>query len=95
MSIATTIRNQIGGKSLYMIGAKNLIDHGNGLSLRTGRVAAGKANYIKITLNASDTYDMEFQKIAKNCKVIAEETGVYFDMLHGMIEQHTGLYTSL
>lgn len=94
MSIAKTIQEQIGHKALYMLGAKNLLDHGDALSFR---VRGSKAvNYIKITLNSMDTYDLEFGKVwGHNYKVKATFDGAYVDMLHDLIEKETGLYTKL
>lgn len=93
-STADIIHDQLGHKALCMLGAKNLMNVGNGLSLRIRGSKA--ANYIKITLNAMDTYDMEFGKIrGLNCKVVATHTGIYCDMMHKLIETETGLYTSL
>ena len=94
MSIASVIRDQIGHKALYMLGAKNLLAHEKALSFR---VRGSKAvNYIKITLNGKDLYDLEFGKIwGSNYKVKATHEDVYVDMLHRLIEKETGLYTSL
>ncbi len=94
MSIAKTIQEQIGHKALYMLGAKNLLDHGDALSFR---VRGSKAvNYIKITLNGKDLYDMEFGKIwGMNYKVKATHNDSYADMMHDLIESETGLYTKL
>ena len=93
-NVAETIRQQIGNGALYMLGAKNLLDHGDALSFRVRGSRA--VNYIKITLNGMDMYDMEFGKIhGLNYKVKAEVANVYADMLRGIIEQETGLATSL
>jgi hypothetical protein len=95
LAIANTIKDQIGGKALFMIGAKNLMGHENGLSFRVGRNAK-KVNYVKITLNGRDLYDLEFGWIrGMKYTVKATETDYYFDMLHSAIEEHTGMYTSL
>ncbi len=94
MSIANTIRDQISGKTLFMLGAKNLLAHEDGFSFR---IRGSKAvNYIKITLNGKDLYDMEFGKVwGMNYKVKATHNDVYADMMHGLIESETGLYTKL
>jgi hypothetical protein len=94
MSIAKTIRDQIGGKALFMLGAKNLVDHGDALSFR---IRGSKAiNYIKITLNGMDLYNIEMGKIWGD-KYTVKYTldDAYNDMLHSIIERETGLYTSL
>jgi hypothetical protein len=94
--VAKIIQEQIGGKTFYMLGAKNLMSHGdeNALSFR---IRGSKAvNYIKISLNGKDLYDMEFGKIhGMNYKVKATHNDVYADMMHGLIESETGLYTKL
>lgn len=98
LATAETIRSQIGGRALFMMGAKNLIAHNEqrgGLSFRTGRVAAGKANYVKIVLNDLDLYDVEFGKVSRGYKVIKKIDGMYFDNLHEAIEHYTGLALSL
>ncbi len=94
MSIASTIRDQIGGKALYMLGAKNLIDHGDALSFRIR--GSKKVNYIKITLNGMDLYNIEMGKVwGTKYKVVYTLEDAYNDMLHDIIERETGLYTSL
>lgn len=93
---ANIIRQQIGAKALYMLGAKNFsFDAAGALAFRIK--GSKKVNYIKITLDRGmDLYNMELGKIwGYNYKVVAEETGLYDDMLNTIIENHTGLYTSL
>lgn len=92
--IAETIRSQLGHKALYMLGAKTFGTNGNDLCFR---IRGSKAvNYIKITLTSADLYDMEFGKIwGHKYKVVETHKGVYADMMHGLIETETGLYTSL
>ncbi len=93
--IATEIRNQIGVKALYMIGAKNLAAGDNYLSFRIGRNSKN-VNYIKIVLNGLDLYDVEYGKIyGMKYTVKSSESNLYFDMLHKSIKSNTGMYTSL
>lgn len=93
--VADTIRNQIGAKALFMIGAKNLIAGENYLSFRIGKNSK-RVSYIKITLNGLDLYDMEFINIRKyQFKTLSKVEDVYFDKLNTIIESNTGLYTSL
>ena len=97
MSVATTILNQLGGnKFRVMTGAKNFMDHGNALSMRIGRNSSN-SNYLKITLNDSDLYDVHFSKVTKmgEEKSVREFNDVYNDMLVEIFESHTGMYTSL
>ena len=97
MSEATTILNQLGGnKFRVMTGAKNFMDHGNALSMRIGRNSSN-SNYLKITLNDSDLYDVRFSKVTKmgEEKSVREFNDVYNDMLVEIFESLTGMYTSL
>ena len=97
MSVATTILNQLGGnKFRVMTGAKNFMDHGNALSMRIGRNSSN-SNYLKITLNDSDLYDVRFSKVTKmgEEKSVREFNDVYNDMLVEIFESHTGMYTTL
>jgi len=94
MQIAQTIQEQLTGKTLYMLGAKNLAATGKGLSFRVR--GSKKVNYIHIELNEMDLYDVTFGKIAKHSmKEVNKVEGAYVDMLHELIEENTGLYTSL
>ena len=66
-SVAKIILQQLGGnKFVAMTGARNLLNVGNGLSFKipgSGGFAKNGINYIKVTLNGLDTYDMEFGRI--------------------------------
>lgn len=94
MTTAAAIQQQIGHKAFFMLGARNLMDHGDALSFRIR--GSRKTNYIKITLTAADLYDVEFGKVAKyDYKVVSTTEGAYADMLHGLIETATGLATKL
>ena len=93
--IAKEIANQIGHKAFCMLGAKNYGAGENYLSFRIGKNAK-KVNYVKITLNGLDLYDVEYGRVY-NLKytVKSTENNLYFDMLHGSIEKNTSMYTSL
>ena len=96
-NVATTILNQLGGnKFIAMTGSKNFVTTNNGgLLMKLSRNASG-AQYLKIELNASDLYEMEFFSVRGfEMKQQAEFSGVYFDQLTNIFEQVTGLYTSL
>lgn len=93
--IAKTIARQIGNQALTMIGAKNLVNLGNGLSLKVGRNSKG-VNYLKIVLEPNDTYTMTAYALRNMTpKVKGEMSGLYFDQLRPAIEQLTGMYTRL
>jgi len=98
-TIANTILNQLGGNRFCaMTGAKNLLDHGDALSFKVGRGAAGGINYVKVVLAADDTYTVEFWKVAKrglDVRKLHEVDGVYAADLRRCFEGHTGFATSL
>lgn len=97
-SIANVILAQLGGSGRLsmMIGAKNFIDHNGALSFKVGRNGKG-VNYVKITLDASDTYTVEFRFVrgvsTNNLKSKAK--GIYADQLKGVIERGIEMYLSL
>lgn len=96
--IAKTILKQLGGnKFLAMTGAKNLMDHKNGLSFRIpGTMSKNKINYVKIVLNSLDTYDLEFGRIFKlDYTIVKYVNDVYVDQLREIFTDVTGLDTSL
>ena len=93
--IARTILAQLGGqgKLVVMTGAYNFIALKNGVSFK---LKSRKANYVKITLNGKDLYDIEFQKIiGAKAKLIAEHNDIYFDQLIPIVEKETGMYLKL
>ena len=97
MSVAKTILEQLGGNQFCMMtGAKNLVDCGDALAMRIGRNKTN-SNYLKITLNMMDLYDMKFCQVTKNFeeKSVKEYTNVFNDQLTEIFESHTGMYTSL
>ena len=97
MSVAKTILSQLGGNKFRMMtGAKNFLDHGDALSMKIGRNSSN-SNYLKITLNMMDLYDVHFSKVSKmgEEKSVKEYNNVYNDMLVEIFESHTGMYTKL
>ena len=91
---------QLGGdKFIVMTRARNLAFNSDG-SLSFKLPAKWGCNYVKITLNGLDLYDMEFRqlRIVKReltNRLISEHNNVYFDMIRGIFEKETGLRTSL
>ena len=96
MTVARTILDQLGGhKFRVMTGAKNFADHGNALSMKLGRNSSN-SNYLKISLNSMDLYDVHFSKVTKfEEKSVKEYNNVYADSLVELFESHTGMYTKL
>lgn len=91
MTIATTIRNQIGHRALYMLGAKHIAGTANSLSFKIAKNNS-KANYINITLNSMDYYDIEFIRIFKaNREVMKKFDNVDSENMHEIIRDTTGL----
>ena len=55
-----------------------------------------KMNHLRITLAGDDTYTLTFtQARAGKTTVVAEEEGIYADMLHDRIRAVTGLETRM
>jgi len=103
--IANTIKEQVGSRALFMLGAKYGVSSTGrggtelgGISFRIGRNAKG-VTHVKISLDATDTYKVDFikQKRAPSHEVVflATVEDVYVDNLHAVIEDGTGLRTSL
>ena len=104
--VANAIREQIGNGAFVMMGAKNLLGGENHLQWKLGRVA-NKISHVTVTLDASDTYTVRFDKVTRigfsaktgkstgGVKNVAEVEGVYADMLRKIIESNTGLCLSL
>mgnify|MGYP003151246514 CR=1 FL=1 len=96
-TVAKEIFNQLGGnKFKLMVGAKNLIAGKDYLAFKISSRNKTKANYIKIKLNAMDTYDIFFMKVYKyNVKVLAAVGSIYNDQLQDVFAYKTGLFTRL
>jgi hypothetical protein len=91
-SVAQTILNQLGGmkRLVIMTGAYNFVASSNAVSFR---IKNRKVNYIKITLNGNDLYDLKFSRIVKyNENVVKEYNDIYFDQLIPIFEETTGMY---
>mgnify|MGYP003650051285 CR=1 FL=1 len=97
MTVAKTILEQLGGnKFRVMTGAKNFGARDNSLSMRIGRNKTS-SNYLKITLNMMDLYDVRFSRVTKmgSERSVTEYNNVYNDSLVEVFEKHTGMYTKL
>ena len=103
--IAETIIRQLAGsfgKLSAMTGAKNFL-HGHttdgavgGVSFKFPKPGKGRPNFCRITLDADDTYTIEFGATrGYDYKVISKQSGMYADMLTEHFETTTGLYLSL
>ena len=98
--VAQTILSQLGGnRFIAMTGCSNFGSTPNSLSFKLPRGCANKATHCTITLDASDTYTVEFVKCNMRAtvyrQVVAETSMVYADQLCELFTAATGLYTSL
>lgn len=94
------IYNQLGGNRFTaMTGAR--LSHGNeGRTLNCHIKGSRKYNFISITHNGLDLYDVKFIKFGgpkSGFRTIREKEfkDIYNDMLKTLIEKETGLYLSL
>jgi len=95
MTQASIILNQLGGinRITAMTGAYNFIDVVTGVSFR---IKSRTANYVKVTLNAWDLYDVTIGKIhGMNYKIIASHEGIHASDLKKYIETKTETRFSL
>ena len=92
--VAIEILNQLGGNKLIaMTGARNFVSTPDSLGFKIpSRTARNGINFVKITLNCMDTYDVQFKKIW-NMKItdISSHEGIYNDMLQPLFVKETGL----
>ena len=98
MQTAQAILEQLGGnKFVAMTGAKNFLGDDNSLMFALpARLAKHGINKVRITLNESDLYDIEFFKFHKlEVETISTTSFVYCDNLRMVFEETTGLRTSL
>ena len=92
--IAETIRLQLGGNTLFMLGAKNLFAVENGLYFKIS--GSRNVSHIAITINSTDTYDVTFLKLrGLNVKTVAVHKDICVENLHQLIESETGLYSKV
>ena len=91
----TTIKHLGGNKFIAMTGAKNFVFGPLGIGFKIGR-NCHSINYIRISINGLDLYNIEFIRIRKsNLKVINKITNIYNDQLQSVFTKYTGLYTYL
>lgn len=97
MQVAQTILAQLGGnRFLVMTGARNLVGRPDGLSFKVGSNAK-KVSHVRVTLEASDLYTVEFLSIrgTQAPRTLARRAGVYADSLQAVFTTETGLDTRL
>lgn len=93
--VAEIILSQIGGmgRVKMMTGGYNFVALKNGVSFR---IKNRGANFIKITLNSRDLYDVEIGRIFNyKYKIVKTFDDVYFDQLYEVLYEGTGMYFKL
>lgn len=101
MNTAQTIFSQLGGNRFaIMTGARHMMAHGeDGLSFqlpRTPHYTRDGINYVKISLNDLDLYNMEFGRIhGLKYTVKRNISGVYAEDLQRLFTDVTGLDTRI
>lgn len=99
LEIANTILAQLGGgRFLMMTGSKDLVGGERTLSMRLGRGTKNKATHMRVTLDATDTYTVDFMKWNRaklEMQAVSSESMIYDDMLQSTFTSATGFYTSL
>lgn len=96
-TVADTILEQLGGgrRLSMMIGAHAFIGNKNALTFRFKARAKNGANCIRVTLDPSDTYTVEFISVRGSSVKEKDRTeDIYNDMLKEVVERHTGLALS-
>jgi hypothetical protein len=104
--IAATIATQLGAKHgvrqiARFTGAKNFAHYGDngtirgGLSFRFPQPGPGAPNFVKITIDGSDLYTVEFGYVrGTKYTVKSTATGIYASMLRDLWWASTGLALS-
>jgi hypothetical protein len=99
-TIAETIYQQIGGRRFrVMTGAKKFVAHSDGCSFRLpgnpGYTKAG-INYVRITLNDLDLYDVEYGRIWGMKRTTKRQAhNLYAENLLESFRETTGLETRM
>lgn len=97
--IAVEILNQLGGnKFIAMTGAKNFVwlEKGGLIFKLPSNFARNGINLVRIKLEPSDTYNIEFLKSrGASLKIIGSFEMIYCDQLQEIFTETTGLYTHL
>jgi len=107
MKICNIILSQLGRQTLALLGAHNLVDLRHGLQFHIQ--GSESVHMLQIILKPCDTYTLKFWSMSKRSwklteedtlelydwKLVRSNEQIYCDMLHDVIEEVTGLYTTL
>lgn len=96
MKEAYSIIAQLGGNRFKsMTGAKDFAFGSDGLTFKIGR-NANRINGVRINLESTDEYTVEFLRINKNgISIFSRHEQVYCDQLQELFTRQTGMYTTL
>lgn len=98
IAVANEIIRQLGGSRFStMTGAHDIFTHEDGVSFKIpGTITKNHINYVRISLDPSDTYTVEFWKYRKlRGEKVAEYAMIYNDGLQQLFTSQTGLSTHL
>lgn len=93
--IGQTILQQMGGarRIAMMTGAKNFVMYPNGVRFSWPSKQPSKGNEVKVTLDPSDTYTVEFFNVRQGIpKSVKKYTDIYAEDLISLFERQTGYY---
>jgi len=97
-TVAVEILRQMGGnRFIAMTGARNFFCDNNSIGFRLpGTMTRDRINFVKVTLNSMDTYDIEFKNIrGDKIKDVDSYEGIYNDGLEAAIGRRVGMATRL
>lgn len=94
LEVPTTILAQLGGRRFMMMTGAVVMGDAN--SLKVFFKGSTKTNRLNVTLEADDTYTLEFHRVrGTNVRSVETMSGVYAEDLQRIFTEVTGLYTSL
>lgn len=99
VQIAQTILDQLGGSQFVALtGARNFVAGADLVQFSLPSGAKSRINKVRITLDPSDTYTVEFFNLnlrAGSCSLVSAHSDIYCDSLQDLFERETGLYVTL
>ncbi len=97
LQVAQTILEQLGGRRfLAMVGAKNIAGDESSVQFSIGNGAKNKINKVRVKLEDSDTYTVEFWSIrGAKFDLVSTFSDVYCDQLQEIFTAETGFYCTL
>jgi hypothetical protein len=97
LQIANTIIGQLGGRRFkVMTGARDFLALDSGVSFRLPAFPGVQCNAVRVVLEASDTYTVEFLRVwGRSVKSLSVHSDIYAEDLSGLFERETGLRVSL